>query len=169
MNYKQTPYLCKKDKEFLVAYLYNTYYNEYIRLILIKEDAALQTNIELFTRKYIAQMTFEGNGVQVSLVPESVEELKEYLQIVLPYYTVLPEGDLTLPDLLQIANQWQFANPDEKLSEPKTKLPQDVDIRIAFELKEISNATGISQAQLITTMINKFYKKVVKEQHENNQ
>lgn len=140
----------------------------YIKVDFIKEGARLQTNVELFTRKYTAQMTVEGKEVHFSLDPESVDELQEYLEIVLPHYTPLPEGDLSLQELLQIANQWQFANPDEKLSEPITKLPYDVDVRISSQLKEISKQTGISQAQLITNMINDFYKEVVKGQHENS-
>lgn len=128
----------------------------------------LQTNVELFTRKYSAHTTLEENGVQLSLTPESIEDLTEYLQIVLPYYAKVPEGDLTLSELLEIANQWQLANPDEKLSEPVTKLPYDVDIRISNQLKEISKQTGISQAQLITSMVEESYKEVVKGQHESS-
>lgn len=123
----------------------------------------MQTILKLFTRKYTAEMSLtEDGGIQLNLAPEEVENLIEYLQVVLPEYMPLPEGELTSEQLIRFANQWQMANPEEELSEPITKLPYDVELEYSVKLQELSKIKGISQAQLLTLMINKAYDREVK-------
>lgn len=120
----------------------------------------MRTTVELFTRSYDAELSVSNDGVHLSLKSEEIENLDEYLRMVLPSYVKLPEGELTLEQLLQIANQWQQANPELKLSEPLTKLPYDVDVEVKAMLEEISRITGESQAQLLIKIVNKGYQKV---------
>lgn len=122
----------------------------------------MKTTVELFTKPYEAELSVSSNGVQLSLMAEDIEKLEEYLLIVLPNYVQIPEGNLSLEQLILIANQWQEANPDSKLTEPITKLPYDVEVEVKEMLEELSRETGISQAQLLTQIVDKAYRLKVK-------
>jgi hypothetical protein len=122
----------------------------------------MKSSVDLFTRPYEAELTVTTDGVHLSLKAEAMENLEEYLLVVLPSYVVLPEGELSLEQLLQIASEWQEQNPDSKLSEPITKLPYDVETEDKAKLGEISRLTGISQAQLLTQIVDRAYRKKVK-------
>lgn len=120
----------------------------------------MRTTVELFTRSYDAELSVSNEGVHLALKSEEIENLDEYLRMVLPSYVKLPEGELSLEQLLQIANQWQQVNPELKLSEPLTKLPYDVDVEVKAMLEELSRETGESQSQLLIKIVNKGYQKV---------
>ncbi|PLT43550.1 hypothetical protein B8V81_5090 [Paenibacillus pasadenensis] len=118
----------------------------------------------MFTVKLRATMTVSEDGIQLNIGQDEREKLLEYLEVIVPEY-VQQVGDQPISEakLIELAAKWQIEHPHEEMTEPVTKLPYDVEVRYGAMLQEISKATGVSQAQLITTMVNKSYQKVVKE------
>lgn len=122
----------------------------------------MKTTVELYTRMYNAELSVIAEGVQITLDAEEKDNLEEYLAVVLPNYVQLTSDNLSLEQLLQHASKWQAENPDQRLSEPVTKLPYDVEIEVKSMLEELSQKTGTSQAQLLTKIVNKAYQEKVK-------
>lgn len=120
--------------------------------------------VDLFTRPYAAQLSVQDDGVNMTLIPKAQTELEDYLRLVLPYYVTLPEDGATLSllELIEIANQWQEANPEAKLAEPTTKLPYDMPTETKGMLEQLASHFGTSQTQILVQLIDKKYERIVK-------
>ena len=118
-------------------------------------------SVDLFTRSYRADFNVDSTGAHMKLLPESEKELKQYLEVVLPHYTDLPDGDHDLNTLVRLANQWQKANPNEKLIEPLTRLPYEIPKETKDMLERLAKSKDISMSQLLVQIIDKAYEKVV--------
>jgi hypothetical protein len=119
-------------------------------------------NVQLYTKIYEAEMKVDGGRVIITLLPHSQEQLEEYLRLVLPHYTTLPEKELSFGELLEIAANWQQENPDIALSEPTTKLPYDVPIEVKKMLEDLADLNRKTQTQMLIDLIDSEYERVVK-------
>lgn len=126
----------------------------------------MRVQIGLYTQDYVADLKLENGVTKFELLPEEQKRLEEYLRLVLPHYMKLEDEIDQIPyeQLLDYAEKWQQANPDVPLAEPTIKLPYDIPIEVKAMLENLAKVNGISQTQLLLSLIDEEFEKVGKEQ-----